>query len=75
LVGIFATSFSSSSAYNNEYSGHFSWINSQTNHHCLDYDKKPVLVNGKEVTVMEWLVAQRYNMKKARRTKSDGLFI
>jgi poly(3-hydroxybutyrate) depolymerase len=40
------------------YLGHFSWIYSHRNHCRLDYDKKPVLVNGKEVTVMEWLAAQ-----------------
>ena len=41
------------------YNGHFSWIYSHRNHCRLDYDKKPVMMNGKGVTVMEWLAAQR----------------
>ncbi|MFK7981032.1 MAG: prolyl oligopeptidase family serine peptidase, partial [Saprospiraceae bacterium] len=42
-----------------KYMGHFSWIYSHANHSRLDYDGKPVQLDGKGVTVMEWLAAQR----------------
>lgn len=40
------------------YNGHFSWVYSHRNHCRLDYDNKPVLVDGREITVMEWLASQ-----------------
>ncbi len=40
------------------YSGHWSWIYSHANKAALDYDGKPVMLNGKAVTVMEWMAAQ-----------------
>ncbi len=44
---------------NYHYLGHFSWIYSHANHSTLDYDGKRVQMNGKDVTLMEWLAAQR----------------
>ena len=44
---------------NFHYLGHFSWIYSHANLCRLDYDGRPVKVDGREVTVMEWLSAQR----------------
>jgi len=44
---------------NFHYLGHFSWIYSHANLCTLDYDKEPVLLNGRAVTVMEWMAAQR----------------
>lgn len=40
------------------YSGHWSWIYSHANKAALDYDGKPVLLDGKSVSVMEWMAAQ-----------------
>ena len=40
------------------YSGHWSWIYSHANVARQDFDGGPVLVNGRPVTVMEWLAAQ-----------------
>ena len=40
------------------YSGHWSWIYSHANHSQLDYDGSPVRLDGRPVTVMEWLAAQ-----------------
>ncbi|MEM9836194.1 MAG: prolyl oligopeptidase family serine peptidase [Bacteroidota bacterium] len=40
------------------YLGHFSWVYSHKNLCRLDYDGKPVLHQGKPVTLMEWLAAQ-----------------
>lgn len=40
------------------YSGHWSWIYSHANKAALDYDGKPVMLDGKAVTVMEWMAAQ-----------------
>lgn len=42
-----------------QYSGHWSWIYSHANKATLDFDKKPVKLNGTPVTVMQWLAAQR----------------
>lgn len=44
---------------NFHYLGHFSWIYSHANLSKLDYDNKPVKLNGRSVTVMEWLAAQK----------------
>ncbi len=41
------------------YNGHFSWIYSHANEASLDFDGKPVTVDGKPVKVMEWLAAQK----------------
>ena len=41
------------------YNGHFSWIYCHANECRLDFDGSPVTVDGKEVTIMEWLSAQR----------------
>ncbi len=40
------------------YSGHWSWIYSHANKASLDFDGKPVLLNGKAVSVMEWMATQ-----------------
>ena len=41
-----------------KYMGHFSWIYSHSNHCTRDYDGNPVLLNGKAVSLMEWLSRQ-----------------
>jgi hypothetical protein len=41
------------------YNGHFSWIYSHANKATMDFDGKPVTVDGKPVRVMEWLAAQK----------------
>jgi predicted esterase len=43
---------------NYDFPGHWSWIYSHTNHAKVGYDGKPVLHNGKPVTIMEWLAGQ-----------------
>ena len=48
---------------NYHYNGHFSWIYSHTNKCQLDYDGKPVLMDGKAVTLMGWMANQRRNAK------------
>ena len=40
------------------FNGHWSWIYSHANHAKLDYDGSPVKLNGRPVTIMEWLAAQ-----------------
>lgn len=40
------------------YNGHWSWIYSHANHARLDFDGKPVLLDGRPVTIMEWMAAQ-----------------
>ena len=42
------------------YSGHWSWIYSHANKATLDYDGKPVRLDGKPVSVMEWMAAQSH---------------
>ncbi len=44
-----------------EYMGHFAWIPVFNDDCRLDFDGKPVLVNGREVSLMEWLAAQSKN--------------
>ena len=44
---------------NYHYLGHLSWIYSHANLCKLDYDGQPVMLNGRAVTIMEWLAAQR----------------
>ena len=39
------------------YNGHLSWIYHHANRCRLDYDGTPVLINGKPVTIMEWLAS------------------
>lgn len=41
------------------YNGHWSWIYSHANHARLDLDGNPVLLEGRPVTIMEWMAAQR----------------
>ncbi|WP_278247736.1 glycoside hydrolase family 3 N-terminal domain-containing protein [Candidatus Soleaferrea massiliensis] len=41
-----------------QYMGHWSWIYTLNNECTLDYDGTPVLLNGEETTIMEWLAAQ-----------------
>ncbi|MBO6128181.1 MAG: prolyl oligopeptidase family serine peptidase [Pseudobutyrivibrio sp.] len=38
-----------------EYLGHFAWIPMLNDDCKLDFDGKPVVVNGKEVTLLDWL--------------------
>jgi predicted peptidase len=40
------------------YNGHWSWIYSHINHAKTDYDGQPVKLNGRPVTIMEWMAAQ-----------------
>ena len=40
------------------FNGHWSWIYSHANHAKLDYDGSPVKLNGRPVTIMEWLAGQ-----------------
>lgn len=44
---------------NYHYNGHWSWIYSHANVAKTDYDGSPVLLNGRPVTIMEWLAAQK----------------
>lgn len=41
------------------YNGHWSWIYSHANVARTDFDGSPVLVNGRPVTIMEWMAAQK----------------
>ena len=45
------------------YNGHWSWIYSHANLCRLDYDGKPVTINNRPVTVMEWMAAKRLGRK------------
>lgn len=40
------------------YNGHWSWIYCHDNLPDFDFDGKPVLLNGRPVTIMEWMAAQ-----------------
>ena len=42
-----------------EYLGHFAWIPFLNDDCRLDYDKKPVILDGREVTLLQWLAAQK----------------
>lgn len=42
-----------------EYMGHWSWIPMLNNECRLDYDGTPVTIDGRPVTILEWLAAQR----------------
>ncbi len=42
-----------------EYMGHFAWIPVFNNDCRQDYDGKPVLVDGRETAILDWLAAQR----------------
>lgn len=42
-----------------EYLGHFAWIPLLNDDCRLDYDKQPVQIDGKEVTLLQWLAAQK----------------
>lgn len=44
---------------NYRYHGHFSWIYSHANHADFDFQGNPVLLEGKPVTIMEWMAVQR----------------
>lgn len=46
---------------NFHYLGHFSWIYSHANLCRLDFDGQPVMLNGRAVTLMEWLAGQSKN--------------
>ena len=45
------------------YNGHFSWIYSHANKCQLDYDGKPVMLNGNPITLMGWLARQSKSSK------------
>jgi predicted peptidase len=50
---------------NFQYMGHWSWVYLHANKCTKDVDGSPVKVNGKPVTIMEWLAAQKLpNAKK-----------
>jgi Predicted peptidase len=42
-----------------EYNGHFSWVPALNNECDFDFDHKPVQVNGRVVTMFEWLSMQK----------------
>ncbi len=42
-----------------EYNGHFSWIPALNDECILDYDNSPVCIDGKPVTLFQWLAKQR----------------
>lgn len=42
-----------------EYIGHFAWIPMLNDDCRVDYDGKPVMRDGKEVTLLQWLACQR----------------
>ncbi|MBQ1312665.1 MAG: prolyl oligopeptidase family serine peptidase, partial [Blautia sp.] len=42
-----------------EYMGHFSWIPMLNDDCRLDFDRKPVVVDNREVTLLQWLSLQR----------------
>lgn len=42
-----------------EYMGHWSWIPMLNNECRLDYDGTPVTIDGRPVTILEWLAAQQ----------------
>jgi poly(3-hydroxybutyrate) depolymerase len=44
---------------NYHYNGHWSWIYSHSNMARTDLDGSPVLLDGRPVTIMEWMAAQR----------------
>jgi predicted peptidase len=44
---------------NYRYNGHWSWIYSHANTARTDFDGSPVMLNGRPVTIMEWLAAQK----------------
>ena len=46
-----------------EYMGHWSWIPMLNNACRLDYDKTPVTIDGRPVTILEWLAAQKKTPK------------
>jgi predicted peptidase len=41
------------------YPGHWSWIYSHANVARTDFDGSPVLLDGRPVSIMEWLAAQK----------------
>ncbi len=41
------------------YNGHFSWVYLHANQCRMDMDGKPVMLDGRPTTIMEWLAAQR----------------
>jgi predicted esterase len=41
------------------YNGHWSWIYSHANKADFDFDGKPVILNGKPVTLMYWMANQK----------------
>ncbi|HSF55927.1 MAG TPA: prolyl oligopeptidase family serine peptidase, partial [Algoriphagus sp.] len=41
------------------YPGHWSWIYSHANKSRTDFDGSPVLVDGRPVSIMEWMAAQK----------------
>jgi poly(3-hydroxybutyrate) depolymerase len=44
---------------NYRYNGHWSWIYSHANTARTDFDGSPVMLNGRPITIMEWLAAQK----------------
>lgn len=42
-----------------QYSGHWAWIPMLNNQCRLDFDGQPVTINGKPVSLLEWLAAQK----------------
>jgi hypothetical protein len=48
-----------------EYMGHFAWIPVFNNDCRLDYDGKPVTVDGRETAILDWLAAQRKSRGEA----------
>ena len=42
-----------------EYIGYWSWIPMLNDECVLDYDGKPVITDGKETPILEWMAAQK----------------
>jgi len=40
------------------YNGHWSWIYSHANHADFDFDGEAVMLDGRRVTIMEWMASQ-----------------
>lgn len=53
-----------------EYMGHWSWIPMLNNECRLDYDGKPITLNGKPVAILDWLAAQR---KHPENIQTEGI--
>lgn len=49
-----------------EYNGHFSWIPALNNECVLDFNNEPVIVNGKMLSLFEWISLQTKCVSRGR---------